>query len=1571
MAFMVCFAWWIFRPVDALHTHFVVLDLLSDSKHGTANSQYFDTVTPPGIPSLIESKRPLAHISSSRKETLKFISEDDASLTAAQIVVVYLQTTIVMAKNGDLRCLVKNSTPDLNEPEQSESLTVLKEQLAELTGKKKRVLLIIDELETFSAWRLGDFESDVSAQVLKWPAEEKFENQLIVMTSFSDGGNSAPRSIGAEGRTAFGEIVTQGLTSSAYSDDVKRLDVAEFCEHVVNETNAWERRHRHGDWQRVSVGPKPEQIRKVGHNFVLLGEMSPTLKSRERETSTAAATLERLWEKRERLDRKLAWRWRPMLWQTSTEYLLRVQKAVLEGQGSSVHALLKRADESLEKLESVTQQIVPDDADVNLEFGMPRVWFRDFPNSSQFNQWFPKKAPFANNSEATIGFALQQNLADYDFTELDVRTSAEMQEKALTVRQQSETAVSATISLTDIIPKTILSAELQCLQTEDHLFTNNVAPVVEENLAKNQSLMRSIRTFTESHQRAELMLQRTMSCSESLAHWAATFPFQNSADFHRAWGELLRKALPSHDVSAQALESLSDEANRLALNTAPGVSMASVPLRSDIFRLLIVSRRLGLLLHPIEPPMGFTERELGEQAIALADTLKLCQSAWHSVNDRFEGLCSTSNLTRIGGTPSELLSQYIGLRSTINVAGLPFETRTKLFNRLILLETQLQESDAAPAEKQSHTDVFIQDQPLWYVQHLNLFLDKHTNELSSPIFDKPVDALAATSDVSRREDLAAFGAAVRTFWRQCRNQTTSALAATGIDAPELLRHADKFSRGFSAFDADRVSVPPTAKLQTLWQVRYCLNQANLAIAGQWVLPSDSPPYAQKGWYAQVSNEWLNLAETLSRGLDSGSANIPAFVANDLAARRKARIDAGKWSVKVSPKGTGRVELRAYNQPDADLSVNLHYEYTPPTGTAAMQFIMKDASSRLTLPNNSLPLDLMSKPLTMAGIAHRNEPPGTRGCSNEEIQLSVYFRGRHFESELPFSINPCAAAEYVLKRIARPETASATVFGDDVRPLAFVLDMSGSMSTLLPSGEQRVTVALNTLEGIVKGRDARHRASLRVFGHRMKHVPNDLASNTKYEEVFGKRIVGVEPKTDIAVEVKQMALGVPGQKMFRETIEKLRQTGPFGITPLMLALKQTIAEDLLYKPGVIIAVTDGIATDVDHSVDLKSLLNKYLATKVVVVAFDLKDPSEEAKFTKTMKDCGIPANQIVNARSRDELQSRIESGLDPIQFRVSGPLFDTKADLGTTIEQIPAGRKYRAEYAEIAPYENMPAGPGDRLRIRVDWEARSFEFDRQSLAKNFTKANRPEDPQIPWILRMVEADSYQSAEAGSTQSSRLELTLLLDHTEKFHPVRQPAEIEFRFTSDQDYRTPEIHEQYFPDLGAPGYKFNIRQWPIDQNISVDAVWKMERTTPENVTPFGELKKQSMLGTSGQLPACRLSSTLSENGVLEIRLEPIPPTTDTVSTSAVKNAVEDIRIEVGSWGELKTFESFRPDEVTTTVHRTEDGAVIFRFDGEYTSDKLAAKEIAFTSRAGRSDNAIQLPTMLIRPRDRKTEK
>ena len=168
-----------------------------------------------------------------------------------------------------------------------------------------------------------------------------------------------------------------------------------------------------------------------------------------------------------------------MLWQSSTEFLLRAQQADLSGQIHITENLLGKADAKLAELAEATSQIFLDSAEPDNEFGIPQEWLQDAPNGD-------------GNNNATTTFALTQNLDKYPFDELNLETPDTLITKAKDCRVAAERAANTALGVINLIPQTIRSAEQWTLLAEDRLFTSNLPQDHSKRIDDNHDLWLSL-----------------------------------------------------------------------------------------------------------------------------------------------------------------------------------------------------------------------------------------------------------------------------------------------------------------------------------------------------------------------------------------------------------------------------------------------------------------------------------------------------------------------------------------------------------------------------------------------------------------------------------------------------------------------------------------------------------------------------------------------------------------------------------------------------------------------------------------------------------------------------------------------------------------------------------------------------------------------------------------------------------------------------------------------------------------------------------------------------------------------
>ncbi|MEO2018692.1 MAG: hypothetical protein ABGZ53_30440 [Fuerstiella sp.] len=1564
---LVAFGIYIGQQRAPLHTHFMTLTLLGDSGH-------FDAAAAPEFEIPKSGEYFPVRTTSWQQSATSFDNISNTpgkDLEEAHVVVIYLQTQIVAGAAGAFYCLTQNSSPDLSGPSEYELLSNLEQNLKKFCSHSKaKVILLVDRPTTAQDQRLGDLRADFVTELLHWPNDEEL-SELVVIVSAAAGQQSAP----ANGRTAFGQAVMRGFSMSADADGDGELKISEFCQFVEQETDHWVRHHRDSGGQNVQISP--QIVQGSDDDFTLMKNVdfeAPSAASSETIDVTIRPLFTQLWHDRDTLDKQLAWRWHPLLWQAATEYLIRGQKALMDGNLPSAKDLADKAENALAELDEFTNEIVTDVAELNPHTGLPRSWFAESPNMSRLNDVWETAEPVGNGDIEDAEDVISENMKVYPFTQLGLPDPDEAElEEVRRNRETAEMAAARVLSVTTSLQKTIATAEERLLNKEDLIFTRR-SPTGTGNDVGDESVAarwQAIRRFAEIHQRAELTVQRSLTSVESQVQWAADYPLKADREFFLEWRDLLKENLTTTPDTNGASELLG-KARGLANKAGPESNGVAIGLRSNLFGLLVATRTLASQLHPAEPDEGFSVLELEQRSNDLEYWGLKAEKLREDERTKTDELAD--ELSKLPAERVNQVATYGRIRATLGLTNLSPASREQLIGSLVSLDKQLDKdlSDAAEETETSNRRDSL-DAALWYVQYLNLFpgslqgIDGAVAEVDWPAATTD----SATSSGSHAE-IAAFGASVRDFWKSSRAKVKTSLVPSKSEWETRLRIADLYCRGFSAYDSElNLRQSPTKALHAFWQVSFCLVQTDRLLQSQWVRPNESPPWKENGWYAKCAQIWLKQAEDLAKSLGAGAAGIPDSLRESFDKVGNRLNDSAKWSIKASPSvssvSIGELDTGSKT---VDVKVQMQGQH-PPGGVAALRFLAASpgntAAELVEISNNGSPLSLAKEPQIARIKVQRTGSLDKSECEPVSHVPSVFFRGREWQSTSLLTVDPCPPIEFVVERIARPNTASVTLIGKDIRPIVFILDMSESMNE--PLEAPRHPQAIATIDFVINDvvLDKETQASLMVYGHRAKFIKGQgdkPEPNSEYERLFGVEVAGVNPRTDVLTEVRRTKLNPDGKKKFSEMLKKLDRLTPWGITPLVYALKQAISDNE-GQDLIIIAVTDGEPSDPELIFQLEDQLRKKPNTKIVIAGFDLNN-----KANKELADLIAPLQQqgfqidLESAANKDELLKTILKSLKPREYTIKRR--SLKTDIQQKFEQtadgLPPANDYLISFADIAigPGSPIALGPGDHLSLKVDWNDREFVFHRNKNPRREQATPHPsaDEPDTPSMLRSVkEPEKTPSSVDGL---NRVQVFLMLDHDLQNRPVRQPAEIEFRLVHRDSYiRLPKIKEEFTSEWNAPGWKLTIDEWPTSDYVRVDAFWKMKRTGAEHVIDYAPIDRKvaEEIGGRNSLPKALLSIKPLD-GKLQVRLDRIPD----VSYDNKENLVEDIRIEIGTRDLSEDNDSFRPFEVTTTIRRTDKGSVIYEFDGTYTEEKLRKIDIAFTSRSARFADALRLKEPLV---------
>jgi Ca-activated chloride channel homolog len=206
-------------------------------------------------------------------------------------------------------------------------------------------------------------------------------------------------------------------------------------------------------------------------------------------------------------------------------------------------------------------------------------------------------------------------------------------------------------------------------------------------------------------------------------------------------------------------------------------------------------------------------------------------------------------------------------------------------------------------------------------------------------------------------------------------------------------------------------------------------------------------------------------------------------------------------------------------------------------------------------------------------------------------------------------------------------------------ILFVLDASYSMKEKL-SGEMKMTAAKEVLQNALSRIPGNVNLGLRVFGQ----------SYSKLAEI----------------DCRQTALLVPiGQHNRGSIIQSIRQIEPYGMTPIMFALREAAEEDFrgIQGPKTVILITDGADTcGGDPCAYLQALRMRGISMKVDVVGVDLA--REKAAIEQLKCIAAVSRGKYYGANTSTELIEGIGKSVDTaISGRVlSKPSEEKPADV---------------------------------------------------------------------------------------------------------------------------------------------------------------------------------------------------------------------------------------------------------------------------------------------------------------------
>lgn len=1587
------------------YTHVNVFNPLTDS-------ETFSAAATPEFPETPEGLFPLRRMTrrDQRDFALTNVTDSDAAddatrpvLDERHTVVLYLQTALLPdPQSGEYRCLIRNSDADLDQANKYEDLTRLKNRLAQFREQNPRcgLLLLLDQPPVDAASRLGWTPSAVVETVASWP--EDIAN-LVVVSASGDGEVSHFAGMGSGGRTAFGHFVSESLTQSADADNDGQITVVEFCDHLVRETQSWVHEHRQTSGSRVVVSPPPDDLNRDDRlqNFVVIKAPPEPVAPLTHDANTELlGTIGELAARQDRLREQLGWRWNPLAWRCADEALRRAEREVLRGQNDRCSESLERAARWLDVSESAAVEQTAEGLDRNR--GLPHRWFRGLPFIDRLElSDGDAAAPAAGSGDdgldrVTVEELLQRHLNRFAFERIGVTPPGEeRRETALQRRGSAERAAARAFATASRLQQGLLEHEEHLLRSEDYLFVAPEFPPDDDPGKSAAAFFTAAESFSTDWHRSHTVWCRMLEMLPSAVDWSATAaPLWGPAE-EREWSDLLIENRSEAAPTAGFIASLLPRIRQLQTSARPGWQGSAVQLRGTVLETLVHARALQAALAAAAPETGWTTDSL-QQATRRLETIRQdCEAGLATIERLTVSVCE-GVLAIQPSTRDKQVDQYRRLAAVLRLPGLDAGRRSQVLQRIRQLDatltgpadspgrgTQGQDEDAAAAGQNFGN-------PLWTLQVLNLLpQDDEGTHPAGPAWAAALAWHRGQSDGPNRDAAAGqLGAEIRRLWAAVRNDVDRALLVDADTLSERLSRADTQSRLLPGGDAEAISPDlrnPTRQLDALRRFTYCLLHAERLLASRWVDDRDPQPWHSNGWYARRIERCLEAADAEVRQMEADQVTAASVLGRRTGALRDRLRDSERVTVTARPSG-GVIDLGDQNEDRRPAMLQVTTDNQTGRGGVAVLSLRPPSGSDppplIQIAGNAVPVLLTESDASKSMTIIRTGNPLTGDCGSIDWQPEVFFRGRVWPSERLVSVSPCEGTKWVERQLARPEQASIVLSDSDSRPIALVLDWSESMTEPISTdtGQTRSVVALATLRDVLAGLEDTRRVSLRVFGHRVKlnqaqvDVPNPL-----FEEVFRQQIPGrLRAVDDVQLLVPSMRLTDDNRIRIRDILQKLDESKPWGITPLVLGVTRSLQEDLDQKSGIVIVITDGAASDDEVSGRLNDLHRAMRAVKatarLVVVAFDVQEGRARIDELFDIEDA-LPTS-VVDAGNRDQLITVIRNSLDPRLYTVEREsLPDTAArsrPLNQSLSELAPADDYIIRFANLSTEDDglISLDRGDALDVSIDWRVPEFVFDRRSAPRNSVDVagGRPAGSSTPGMLQAVEPARFRDCRSVDNRTmATVDVSLMLNHPRPHLPVSQPAEIAFHFlpADGSEFRPQSITREFTSEWGAPGWRFVIDDWPEQYDVAVTAQWKMQPTPPNRVLTWTELESaqdpesaKRIGGEGSGLPDATVCVSLRE-GTLQVRLDPVggPPDPG--------NRVDDVTVAVGRRDTFELNKRFLADEVTTRITRYEKGSVIFEFEGQYTAESLSSRDISFTSAPSRRDGALQTERRLQLPR------
>ena len=1432
----------------------------------------------------------------------------------------------------------------------SEVLAVLGEYQPRETNK----LLILDCGRIDANWRLGQLYNGF-ADLLPEAVRAAEVPGLVVVNSTSPGQKawSAPEL----NASAFGHFVSLGLAGAAnespYGDGDSSVSVQELQSYLGAVVPQWSRSYRSQVQEPLFVsssGTLPD----FAIAFVTPYDFRPTTSS-VASSSSRWSEVESLWQRHAELLRAGAPGIDPLTWETYQSALLRLEELLQSGT-----AYADRIDPQSREVERLAQQL-----GAVIDLDLPAI---NFPIAKRFGT---QREPGSSRAAAA------------DASQDDSKASYWRTAAALWQQASSKSGVN----------KSQLSSELRGLDKAKD------KPAIEP---VEIHFLRMLEAYLDPTvvQTSPGLLQQALAARDAAEN--ASVPYDPRVQYaayesvakadadRRAAEDKLFVGSPESLSQAAQLWTVSQKRFSQAEQRAKDLT-AAYELRDRVYRELpylipwtmhragfnaLAGKELAAIVADVHQLAGLLERSAVEEVdTEITELRKSLHRRVAEIERQFQDECDS--LRSVAAPSAENLFRMSAVLATPLLTGFERnELRTRYLSILArseeLPQTESSDVNAKSEEGDQDHKTPIQLARLKMNGHPAIALlsrQSVDSSLANPynayvaetLYGKSDDELARLDNSTWVQALSAQGEQVRQMLIELPTEVerqsglaeespaeagSAAIAArAGRSRADRLLRAAAPIKGEGPWSAKQND--PIRELRQLDLHNLLVWHARRAIDDFWdSLESSTQPY-----FERVAGTCLDQARKLAPEGKGITAPVYALL--------KERAAAAQTGLTPKPQNM----LFAEGDTRREHQVPIAWPDDLPSGEAAY-FVRGEQSGSVPLSTRSGPANRLAVALkeTAAEQELRYDLPRSGLAeSGSTFQAAVLYRGHLFPR--PFEATPVGRGIEIVHVPSEYVDPKITVEGDLRKRsgIVFVFDCSGSMGGAV--FQDRFVPARDAFEAILRSLNEKYfDVGVILYGHRAgwQRVGNKYVAKPKkpaYE--------GINPGQDVE---RVLRLGRFGAREKASILKTLGEVGPFGQTPLYLAIFEAVDELKSFEgKGVrrIIVLTDGL-NEQDDAGDKTRTRQQVQALfedpknkdiRLDVIGLNVRadptkpDQANDLQFLKRLpRDT---RGDYYDINKHTDLLDALEKSLGISQFEVyrGRERIGEPKELGATvrIEDRPSSRKERYTVKLVdrqRPAEtsfDLEGGEAIQLVVSEDSGRRELVHQRYKRpARDVVQDNIP-DPDPASDRKLYIAAHLPEVDGNLV---RFEISLQDHDPRKLLPRPAEAWIEVRPVRP-DSSQPNRNQFHFYDMKfvadrpVPVLGCDIPDWP-DSDAEIRIWTKMEKTPPDESVLVSQQWNREF-----ELPAI-------PNVKFKLQIKPGDPLgVEITETHSASSELYSLKVEMDHRAD-KIVHSYNP-EIRSATH-----TFYFRHGDE---SLIRDYQAMFTSRAKLMENAITTPEPLIR--------